>query len=180
MGAFDVVSAPVVLANGAQGIVTLVVLGVSFVLILLGLFVGKFVEKRHLQSLAEREAATRDFLTNNFRKIPEEWDVTESWLVRGSVVIASDYFKSFGAKLKNLIGGHMRTLETLMVRGRREALLRLQEQAMSQGADGVMNVRFGFCTISRMSRNQKGIPPVEVLAYGTAIKFASGSASGSS
>ncbi|HUW57086.1 MAG TPA: heavy metal-binding domain-containing protein [Planctomycetota bacterium] len=181
MVASDVVPASLLLAAGgetAQGIMTIVVLGIFFLLILIGLFVGKTVEKRHLRSLAQREAVMHGLLTTNLRKIPPDWDVTASWLVTGSVVIASDYFKSFGAKLKNLIGGHLRTLETLLVRARREALLRLQEQARREGADGVMNVRFEFCTIARMSGNQ-GIPPVEVLAYGTAIKFAAGPVDGS-
>lgn len=144
---------------------------VPIFLVGLGFLVGKLIERAHLRSLTEREARMQGLLTTNLRRIPEDWSVKESWLVMGNVVIASDYFKSFGARLKTIIGGHLRTLETLLVRARREAVLRLQEAARTQGADVVMNLRFEQNTIARTSGN-KGIPPVEVLAYGTAVKFA--------
>ena len=151
-------------------IIRALVFFVPIFLIGLGLLVGRLVERAHFRSLAEREARMQGFLTTNLRRIPEDWSVKESWLVTGNVVIASDYFKSFGAKLKTIIGGHLRTIETLLVRARREAVLRLQEAARAQGADAVMNLRFEQNTIARAS-GSKGIPPVEVLAYGTAVKF---------
>ena len=157
--------------SGLDIVIRALVFFIPIFLVGLGLLVGKLVERAHFRSLAEREARMQGFPTTNLRRIPENWSVKESWLVRGNVVIASDYFKSFGAKLKTIIGGHLRTLETLLVRARREAVLRLQETARAQGADAVMNLRFEQNTITRAGGN-KGIPPVEVLAYGTAVKFA--------
>lgn len=177
MGTFSAASAAFVVAtaDGAPlgpGVEALLLVGIPIVLILLGLIVGRLVERAHLRSLKEREGRMTGFLTTNFRKAPESWNIQDAWLVAGEVVIASDYFKSFGAKLKNLIGGHLRTLETLLMRARREALLRLQESARKQGADAVMNVRFETSVIGRLSGNKKGVPPVEILSYGTAVKFA--------
>ena len=56
------------------------------------------------------------------------------------------------------------TLETLLERGRREALLRMRDEAGLHGADLVMNIRLVTSIV------MKGA--VEVIAYGTAVKLA--------
>ncbi len=103
-------------------------------------------------------------------KTPPARPVAQSFLVSGSVVIASDFYKSLGAQLKTLVGGRLMTLETLVERGRREAILRMREQAAAQGAHIVMNVKIETSTITRSER-KASMPSVEVLAYGTAVVF---------
>ena len=127
-------------------------------------------ERRHRMSLRRREARPGAVLTN-LRALPEGAAAVESWLCLGSVVIASDYFKTFAARMKALLGGRLRTLETLLERGRREAVLRVREQADSHGADMVLNIRFETAIVIR-GRNNKPYPAAEVLAYGTAVKLA--------
>ena len=63
----------------------------------------------------------------------------------------------------------MRTLETLIDRGRREAALRVVEQAQSAGANLVMNLRYETATVGRGGR--RGFPMAEIIAYGTAVKL---------
>jgi uncharacterized protein YbjQ (UPF0145 family) len=87
-----------------------------------------------------------------------------AFLVHGTVVVSADYFKTFVAGLRNLFGGRLRTYETLMERARREALLRLKEQARQRGAKMIICVRFETTTISR-----GWAAAMEVLAYGTAL-----------
>ncbi len=135
------------------------------VLVVLGFAAGRLAERRHLRSLAEREAAPGPAATN-LRRLPDGARVVASALCIGNVVIASDYFKTFGASLKTLVGGRLRTLETLLDRGRREAALRLREDAARLGADLVMNVRFETSIIRSNA--------AEVTAYGTAVKLAGG------
>jgi uncharacterized protein YbjQ (UPF0145 family) len=89
--------------------------------------------------------------------------------VTGSVVVSTDYFKSLCASLRNLVGGRVRSFETLLERGRREALLRLLDQAHAFGAHSVINVRFETMTIARF-QGGRGLTGVEVLAYGTALR----------
>ena len=50
-------------------------------------------------------------------------------LVTGECVISGDYFKNFVAGLKNLFGGRLTTFESVIDRGRREAILRMREKA---------------------------------------------------
>ncbi len=137
-------------------------------LLLVGGLVGQFLEWRHFDNIREREDATKSLVTLNFD--PEDWDATASTLVRGSVVVSVDYFKSFVAGLKSLIGGRLRAYEPLMERGRREALLRMKEQAITGGHDAVINVRLETARIASTRSNGKGTTGIEVVAYGTAIR----------
>ena len=92
------------------------------------------------------------------------------------VVIASDYFKTFAASLRKLVGGELRTYESLMERARREALLRMLESARRLGANCVLNVRFSTSNIGTARRRQAAAM-VEVYAYGTALHLSNPSSS---
>ena len=85
----------------------------------------------------------------------------------GNVVISVDYFKRFVAGLRNLVGGRITTYETLLDRARREAILRMKEQAHGLGGYIVFNVKLETASISKGRKNTVG--SVEVLAYGTAF-----------
>ena len=146
----------------------LISLGIVAGLILVGYLAGHAAERRHDKSLARREAEPGPALTN-LRRLQDGARVARSELCVGCVVIATDYFKSFAAKLKTLVGGRMGMLESLIRRGRREALQRLREQAAEMGADVVLNIRIETSMIVR-GRKQAG--PAEVIAYGTAVKLA--------
>jgi uncharacterized protein YbjQ (UPF0145 family) len=89
-------------------------------------------------------------------------------LVTGSVVIGSDYFKQFVAGLRTLIGGRLSSYESLLDRARREATLRMKEEAQRFGSTLVINVKVESTTVSGGMR--KGLPAMEVMAYGTALK----------
>ncbi len=137
-------------------------------LLALGYGVGSWVEHRHFRSLDAREREFRGFVVTNLRAVPSPQTVQESWMVVGQVVIATDYFKSFAARLRGLVGGEVRTYQTLMVRARREALLRMLEQARRGGAREVYNVRYETSNIHRASsRNPAAC--VEIFAVGTAV-----------
>ena len=76
------------------------------------------------------------------------------------------------ASLKLLFGGKITTYESLLDRARREALLRLREQARVRNAFVVINTRIETSSISKSSgRNEGSVGSVEVLAYGTAISL---------
>ena len=146
--------------------VNLLIQIIPVVLIILGFATGKYIEKSHLRKLAVRETALRDMRKCNLRRLPTGLKVQESFLVTGSVVIATDYFKTFAAGLRNLLGGEIKTYRSLMGRARREAIVRMAEHAAELGADSVWNIRFETSTI----RGKRRAGGVEMLAYGTAVK----------
>ena len=151
-------------------------LGPVIVLLILGLIAGKLFERRHYRRLGEREVALRHMVVTDLRALPPGCAVEPCELVTGEVVVASDYFKTFAASLKKLLGGELRTFETLMERARREALVRMLESAERIGANAVVNVRFATSNIGSMKRNRKAAM-VEMYAYGTAVRLPDGPSS---
>jgi uncharacterized protein YbjQ (UPF0145 family) len=142
------------------------------VLVALGYGVGTYRERRHLKSLDMRENALAGLTVTNLKTITEPETVQQAALVSGDAVIASDYFKTFAASLRNIIGGEVKTYETLMTRARREATLRMLDEAKKLGATEVWNVRYETSNIrsaSGGSRNKAGAASVEVFAFGTAV-----------
>lgn len=143
--------------------------GVFLVLLTLGFTCGTLVERAHFRRLERREARVRDMFVTDTKAPPIGRAVQNCGLVTGEVVIASDYFKSFAAALRKLVGGELRTFESLMDRARREALLRMLESAKGMGADAVVNVRFATSNIGSM-RGKRRAAMVEMYAYGTALR----------
>lgn len=137
-------------------------------LIALGFFVGRAVEASHLRALDRREQELSGVVATNLRVPPAGFGPVDGTLVSGSVVIGSDYFKTFAAALRKLVGGEVRSFERMMERARREALCRLLEDARARGATAVINVRFETSSIGSMG-GQNAMPMAEVIAYGTAL-----------
>ena len=135
-------------------------------LVAIGLIVGSLLEKRHYRSIKERENKLKHILLFNEKLLPPEFAGHPIRLVTGSVVISSDYFKTVAANLKSIFGGRLTSYESLLDRGRREAILRMKEEANRQGAQAIFNVRLETSTLNQ--NVQKSIMCAEVLAYGTA------------
>ncbi len=135
-------------------------LGLGAVLLAVGYFVGSAREQKHFESIKKRE---KEFLHMSVRpdKIVDASKVERVELVTASVVIAGDYFKTVASSLKSMVGGAMRSQETLLDRARREAILRLKEKTKKLGADEIIGLR-----IETMALDQMG---VEVMVYGNAV-----------
>lgn len=142
-------------------------LGVFISLLLLGYFFGRLAEKRHYSSIFKREKELRNILVTTERFPPTEHLRDNCRLVCGNVVISIDYFKLVAASLKALLGGRLTAYESLLDRARREAILRMQEEADSLNAHTIINMKFETSRISGDA--SKGIGSMEVLAYGTAL-----------
>jgi len=137
-------------------------------LLALGYTVGTWRERRHLASLDRRERALQEIRYNNLKRITEPQRVRQATLVLGQAVIATDYFKFFAAQLRGIVGGEMRTFNTLLSRARREAIVRMLEEARRIDATEVWNVRLETSNIRSAQRNQPGVS-VEIFAFGTAV-----------
>jgi uncharacterized protein YbjQ (UPF0145 family) len=142
-------------------------LGIFVAFLILGYTTGTIAEKRHYRSILRREAAFSDLIIVVSKTPPESAEAPKTQLVMGNVVISVDYFKRFIAGLRMLFGGRVHTYESLLDRGRREALLRMQARAKELGAHMIFNVRFETSSVSKGARQKLG--SAEVLAYGTAI-----------
>ena len=133
--------------------------------------IGNSIEKRHFREIEEREKALKGYPVTTFALVPPKWKATDTGLVSGSVVISLDYFKRVIAGLRGIFGGRIRTYEPLLDRARREALLRMSEQAKRRGYDAVINVRLETSRLANARNDGKGTAGVEMLAFGTGLKL---------
>jgi len=136
-------------------------------LLTLGYGFGRYAENKHYKSILEREKAFLNLPAIAIRRPLEPTTPQETTLVTGSVVISIDYFKKFLSSIRLFIGGRLTSYESLIDRARREAILRMKEEARKLGAEAVINVKIETSSISKGSG--KSIGSVEVLAYGTAM-----------
>jgi|TARA_B110000438_G_C15817170_1_gene652516 uncharacterized protein YbjQ (UPF0145 family) len=153
----------------STGLLIALAYGIPLILAVGGLIIGTILERRHFVSIREREA--------RFLHCPaitsKHWDasrtVDASTIVSASTVVSLDYFKRILANLRNLFGGRVRSYETLMDRAKREAILRLHEA--SPECEIILNLRIQTTTIVSVHNRGKGIGGIEVLAYGTAVRY---------
>ncbi len=140
---------------------------IPLVLLFMGYFFGRMAEKKHYKSIIEREKKYAKIILIATKYAPAEVLNQQSSLVSGSVVISVDYFKRFLAALRNFFGGRMTSYESLLDRARREAILRLKEEAHNKGSNMLVNLKLETSSISKGRKNTIG--SVEILAYATAF-----------
>ena len=143
-------------------------IGIPIALLVLGFVVGKVVESRHYRNIREREQKVLGVPAVSCKTLSDPRPIAEVALTTGSVVVSVDHYKRFLMVFRKIFGGEVRSYASLIDRGRREALLRMKESYPS--ADLFLNCRIETSTISNGKGKATGT--VEVLAYGTAVKFA--------
>ena len=142
--------------------------GVPLFLLALGFFVGRYTEHKHFRNIEQRQRSFSDMLVTQLKSFPDASPGDSSaCLVVAEVVIATDYLKSFLAKLRNIFGGEVKSYQSLLVRARNEACLRIQEQAQRQGYNAICNVRFQTADVGGNSTMRK-VAMVAIIASGTA------------
>ena len=133
-------------------------------------FTGSTIEKNHYKKIKAREVALyKSPYVSYGKSFARHPKIKKSCLVSGSVVIGCDYFKTFLASLRNLFGGNISAYESVLDRGRREALLRMREAAHLQRAHAIINTKIETVMLDPIGSTQN--PKVCVLAYGTAIEY---------
>jgi uncharacterized protein YbjQ (UPF0145 family) len=150
-------------------IITIVFYTLPVFLAVFGLIVGGILERRHFASIREREQTFAGLPVYPTRTADTDRVVESGELVVASVVVSLDYFKKILASLRNIFGGNVRSYESLLDRAKREAILRLKEQAPN--CDAIINLRLETSNLASVQSRKKGIGGIEVIAYGTAIHY---------
>lgn len=86
-------------------------------------------------------------------------------LVRGNIVTSKNIGRDLMAGLKSVVGGEIVTYTQMTDEARQTAEDRMIAAAEALGADAVVAMRFASDTITEST--------IEMLAYGTAVKFVS-------
>ncbi len=84
-------------------------------------------------------------------------------LVKGSVVYCKNFGKDFMASMKTLVGGEIEGYTEMVNTARQIAMKRMVDEAVSLGADAVVNIKYGSTSVMQGA--------AEMIAYGTAVKF---------
>ncbi|MCK5581561.1 MAG: YbjQ family protein [Candidatus Omnitrophica bacterium] len=134
--------------------------------------IGQHIEKSHYKEIEKKESACLHIPSVTSKKIVNLDEVLDAKLVFGNVVISGDYFKMIVASLLNFFGGRVTPYEKLLDRARREAILRMKQDASSMDADMIINTRFEMSKLDSMARGGGGTGMFEIIAYGTAVKLA--------
>jgi uncharacterized protein YbjQ (UPF0145 family) len=146
----------------------LIAIALPVLLIVVGRLVGASIERKHYQSIFEREAQFHDRPALTTKQTDSALAVRSAALATGSVVISIDHFKRFVSGFRMIVGGEVRSYSSLIERARREAILRMKES--QPDADAYLNTRLETSTISSASGNES-MGTIEVLAYGTAVHY---------
>ena len=131
------------------------------VLFFIGWGFGRHAEQKHLRELEEQERRLAHIRVDNNRF---KTSTQTGQMISSNVVISHDYFKYVIANIQNFFGGRLTSYESVVERARREALVRLKQEAEKMGATHIMGLRLSTTELGM----QGGM--VEVFAYGTAIR----------
>jgi uncharacterized protein YbjQ (UPF0145 family) len=85
-------------------------------------------------------------------------------LVKGSTIQSKNLGKDITQAFKSLIGGELKAYNEMMNEARALATKRMVDEAEKLGADGIVNIRYASSSIMQSA--------AEVIAYGTAVRFA--------
>lgn len=135
------------------------------ILLTLGIVFGRRNERNHLSRLRTAEEEMSHIKVLTIKTLPPNF-AQGGALVQGNVVIAVDYFKVIMSAIRMIFGGRLNSYETLLERARREAIVRMQKEAMSLGANVIYNARVEFSAVGQQPQKIGG---AELLAYGTAV-----------
>ena len=141
-----------------EGLIFQIVL--FLILFAVGWGFGRHIEQKHLRELDEKERQFAHIRIDTNRFVQTD---TPGQMISSNVVISHDYFKYVLASIRNFFGGRLVSYESVVERARREAVIRLKQEAHAMGATQIMGIRLSTTELGM----QGGM--VEVFAYGTAI-----------
>ena len=85
-------------------------------------------------------------------------------IVKGSTIQTKNIGRDITQGFKTLVGGELSAYNEMMNEARALATKRMVEEAETLGTDAVVNVRYASAAVMQGA--------AEVMAYGTAVKFA--------
>jgi len=130
--------------------------------------VAHYLVRRHLRRLESGEAAPdRPRVVTSGASAENAADAR---LLCANVVISHASVRVLPILYRRLVGGRIDVLRRMADRGRREALLRLEDQAREMNADRIVGLRFTAHAIGVGSNG--GYLGVEIVAFGTGLAAA--------
>ena len=140
---------------------------------LLSLLATMITQPRKRKVLLERETAaavTGDSLTTLSKPFGDR-EIREFRVMMANVVMSPSWVQMWIGGIISLFGGEINVYTKVVDWARREAKQRLREQVAEAGFDNVINMRIETTVMSRNQGGKDKTAGVEILVYGTAIKY---------
>ena len=132
---------------------------------------GIIIEHFHIKDIRKREIKLYKSPYITFSKnINTHKKVKKAQLVASTVVLGADLLRVVFAKFINFFGGNISLYEKIADRARREAILRVREQANKMQADIVVNIKIETIRLNSID-DHNSQPRLSVLVSGTAIQY---------
>ncbi|MCH8531593.1 MAG: YbjQ family protein [Saccharospirillum sp.] len=100
-------------------------------------------------------------LLTNLEVVPGRRVKSHLGLVQGSTVRAKHVGRDIAASFKNVFGGELVGYTELLNDSRDEAIERMKQQAVSIGANAILNIRFSTSSLAAGA--------AEIFVYGSAV-----------
>ena len=139
-------------------------------LLMLGLafFAGNAIAKRHEKDMDERNSALSHMQVSDISTyFNPDTTKTPPLLLHSEVTLGIDHFRGFLGNLKNIFGGEVRSYQATLDRARREAILRIKEEAHTHGFNAIANLRVAFVDVSGNATLKKKASMVTIQASAT-------------
>ena len=145
-----------------------------FVLPTLSWAIGNWYQNRLMNALLENEKQDGKMLQND-KHLSTSSSMTSmaaesSTLLHVSICVGPSWGQIFFMWLRSLFGVRLHSYDVVLDYGRREVLLRLNQQAKALGCSSVVNIRIETSTVSFAKNNNNKTSSVEFLAFATGLR----------
>ena len=136
--------------------------------------IGKWYQNRLMSALLDNEKQEGKMLQSD-KHLSTSSSMTSmtaesSTLLHVSICVGPSWGQIFFMWFKSLFGGRLHSYDVVLDYGRREVLLRLNQQAKALGCSSIVNIRIETSTVSFAKNNNNKTSSVEFLAFATGLR----------
>ena len=161
---------------GGGAIILVYILGpilLSLLFPFLSWAIGRWYQDRLMSALLLNEKQQGNMLQSDQHLSTQSLMTTmaaeSSTLLHVSICVGPSVGQIFFMWFKSVFGGRLHSYDVVLDYGRREALLRLNQQAKSLGCSSIVNIRIETSTVSFAKNSKNSRSSVEFLAFATGI-----------
>jgi uncharacterized protein YbjQ (UPF0145 family) len=162
---------------GGGAIILVYILGpilLSLLFPFLSWAIGRWYQDRLMSALQLNEKQQGNMLQSDQHLSTQSLMTTmaaeSSTLLHVSICVGPSMGQIFFMWFKSIFGGRLHSYDVVLDYGRREALLRLNQQAKNLGCSSVVNIRIETSTVSFAKNDKSNTSSVEFLAFATGIR----------
>ena len=119
----------------------------------------------------ETQAAIKGDALSTLSKPFGDREIKQTKMLMANVVMSPSWVQMWIGGIMSLFGGQINVFTKVVDWARREAQQRLREKVAEEGFDEVINMRIETTMLTTTRGGKDKTSGVEILAYGTAIKY---------